>query len=152
MARRKSDAERGPLGAWAYNTRDLLSLSVPDVLARLPSTYTEPTLRKVEGGSARPGRRMWRELRTLYQQVASDAGMTIDFQPPLDPEPEHAGPPEPDLAAALTALTQELTAVREERRAWMRGVVAVLRAYDDGQVPEALLDALEPRLPEGAQL
>lgn len=56
-----------------------------------------------------------------------------------------------DLAAALDRLTAELEAMRLEREAWRRGVVAVLRGYEGGQVPEALLDALVPRLPEDAR-
>jgi hypothetical protein len=57
----------------------------------------------------------------------------------------------PDLAAALIALTAELEAIRLEREAWRRGVVEVLRSYEAGQVPEGLLDALAPRLPEDAR-
>lgn len=54
------------------------------------------------------------------------------------------------LAASQTALTKELSVIRREREAWARGVVAVLRAYDAGQVPEELLDALVPQALEPA--
>lgn len=70
------------------------------------------------------------------------------WPPDADAEPEAATP---DLAAAVMALTVELEAMRLEREAWRRGVVAVLRSYEDGQVPEGLLDALAPRLPEDAR-
>jgi hypothetical protein len=65
------------------------------------------------------------------------------------PEPPQIDPT-PDLASAIAAMTAELTAIRLEREAWRRGVVAVLRSYEDGQVPAGLLDALAPRLPEDA--
>lgn len=141
MARRKSDAERGPLGAWAYNTRDLIGLSVAEVLKRLPTQYSEPTLRKIEGGSSKPGRRMWREMRTLYQEVAAAADIVIDYQPQLEPEPDHA-PPSPDLAAALMALAVELKAMREERVEmqarvrFLEGAVANLTPQADATSPE----------------
>jgi hypothetical protein len=69
--------------------------------------------------------------------------------PDLTP-PKPADPP-PDLASALSALAAELAAIRLEREAWRRGVVEVLRAYEAGQVPVELLDALAPRLPADAR-
>lgn len=60
-------------------------------------------------------------------------------------------PAESDLGAALLALTEELAQMRREREAWTRGVLAVLRAYEGGQVPADLLDALAPQLPEDAR-
>ena len=88
MARRKSDAEVGPLGVWAYNTRDALDLSVEAVIELLPTTYSTATLRKVEGGSSRPGVRMWRELGNLYAEQAASRNVDIEPQPRLTPEPE----------------------------------------------------------------
>lgn len=62
-----------------------------------------------------------------------------------------AEPGRTDLAAAIMALTGELAALRAEREAWTRGVVAVLRSYEGGQVPRELLDALAAQLPEAVQ-
>lgn len=56
-----------------------------------------------------------------------------------------------DLAAAIRDLTDELAAIRAERQAWSRGVLEVIRAFDGGQVPEALLNALAPRTHEDAR-
>lgn len=57
----------------------------------------------------------------------------------------------PDLATALSDLARELAAIRQERAAWERGVLAVLRSFEDGQVPIELLTALAPQPREGAQ-
>jgi len=72
-----------------------------------------------------------------------------EFGWPPDPEIDN-DLEDPTLAAALNAMAAELAAIRAERAAWQHGVVAVLRAYADGQVPAALLDALAPQLPVGA--
>lgn len=106
MARRKSNAEVGPLGVWAYDARDLLGLSVEQVIERLPTKYNPATLRKVEGGSARPGRRMWRELQALYQREAEAAGVTIEPQPSVVPDEPLS---EPDLITAIRAQTEAVT-------------------------------------------
>lgn len=116
MARRKSDAEVGPLGVWAYNTRDALDLSVEAVIAALPTTYNPATLRKVEGGSSRPGSRMWRELRTLYTRMADERAVAIEDQPPLNPERSEAPAGDASLAAAFRALADELQAWRLQDR------------------------------------
>jgi hypothetical protein len=71
-------------------------------------------------------------------------------EPPADLTPTVVEP-EPSLAAALSALAEELAAVRLEREAWQRGVLAVLRSYRAGQVPAELLDALAPPPLEPAQ-
>lgn len=111
MARRKNDAERGPFGAWAYNTRTALDLKVEAVIAALPTTYHPATLRKAEGGTVPPGLRMWRELGNLYMKRADERHVPIDAQPRMRPEP--AGTTEsPDaLVAALTAQTEAINAL-----------------------------------------
>lgn len=58
---------------------------------------------------------------------------------------------DPTLAQALSDLAEELAALRQERTAWERGVLAVIRSFRDGQVPIELLDALAPQPHEGAQ-
>jgi len=68
----KSPAERGPIGAWAYESRTEADLSVPAVieqLARRGVRVTEATLRGIEGGSKKPGRRLLRELASIYGSV-----------------------------------------------------------------------------------
>jgi hypothetical protein len=113
MARRKSDAEVGPLGVWAYDTRELLDLKVEAVIAALPTTYHPATLRKVEGGSARPGRRMWRELAAFYVRIALEKGIQLDPQPRLDPEPAGATETADPLIRALMAQTAAISALVE---------------------------------------
>lgn len=109
MARRKSPAEVGPLGVWAYDSRDALDLSVEAVVAALPTTYHPATLRKVEGGSARPGTRMWRELGNLYAKVAAEKGVALDPQPRLTPEPLEPTETPDALVAALQAQTAAIS-------------------------------------------
>ena len=105
MARRKSDAEVGTLGVWAYNTRDALDLSVEEAVAALPTTYHPATLRKVEGGSARPGTRMWRELGSLYARIAAEKGIDLEPQPRLRPEPLETTETPDTLVGALAIQT-----------------------------------------------
>jgi hypothetical protein len=122
MARRKSNAEVGVFGVWAYDTRDALALSVEQVTGDkggrtglLPNTYSPATLRKIEGGSTkRPGRRMWRELRDLYARLAAERGIDIEPQPPLDPEPQ---PVVAGDTALIVAAIDRLTAAVEAQTA-----------------------------------
>ncbi len=78
-----SDEERKPLGAWAYNTRDMLGLSVEQVVADLPSTPHPATLRKIEGGKSKPGRALLRELHALYRKSGREQGIIV-AAPPTD--------------------------------------------------------------------
>jgi hypothetical protein len=136
MARRKTDAERGPFGAWAYNTRVLLDRSVEEIVSMLPTTYHPATLRKVEGGTptgSRPPARMWRELGALYAKLAKAGNTDIDAQPRLNPEPADGEPA--DLASALRDLTVELTAWRTERQ----GLIDQVNRLD-AQVAELVAD------------
>jgi len=114
MARRKHDADVGPLGVWAYNTRDALDLSVEAVVAALPTHYHPATLRKVEGGSAQPGSRMWRELGNFYVRVAEERQVPIDTQPRLRPEPTTATETPDPLVAAIMAQTEAINALVRE--------------------------------------
>lgn len=99
----KSDVERGPFGAWAYRTRERLDpLSVEQVAAALD--YSAPTLRKVEGGSAQPSRRIRRDLPAYYARIAQERGIHIEQAPGAD-EPAPAA----DLAA-LIASTERVAA------------------------------------------
>lgn len=74
-----------------------------------------------------------------------------DELPAEEAETAPAQDPTTRLAMALETMAEELTAIREEREAWTRGVVAVLRSYGDGRVPADLLDALAAQLPEAAR-
>lgn len=111
MARKKTDAERGPIGAWAYNTRDALGLSVEQVIPLLPTTYHPATLRKAEGGTVPPGTRMWRELGNLYGQLAEERHVPIDAQPRLASEPTGATETPVDLVEAINAQTEAINAL-----------------------------------------
>jgi hypothetical protein len=137
MARRKTNAEVGPLGVWAYDSRDLLGLSVEQVIERLPTKYNPATLRKVEGGSAKPGRRMWRELQALYRQEAEAAGVTITPQPPSVPDEPLS---EPDLVIAIRAQTEAISELAAQVKAMLEAQPA--QAKEIGrEVALAVLEA-----------
>lgn len=136
MARRKSDAEVGPLGVWAYNTRDRLDVSVEEVIAALPTTYHPATLRKVEGGSAQPGSRMWRELGELYGRLAAERTIVLEPQPRLRPAAANDDPiGMADLVRAINDLVTEMRLARERDQ---DAAAAMVRAA------EALLSAQRP--------
>lgn len=116
MATRKPDSEVGPLGVWAYDTARLLGLSAEQVAQR--AGVTEPTIRKIEGGSNRhPSRRVVYEMARYFREVAAQQGVAITDPPMAD----QAGsgivtdPGSAELIAALTALVEELRAERRER-------------------------------------
>jgi hypothetical protein len=96
---------------WAYDTRDALDLSVEAAVAALPRQYHPATLRKVEGGSARPGTRMWRELGNLYSRIAAERGVAIDPQPKLKPEPVETLPADAALVSAIDRLTAQVARI-----------------------------------------
>ena len=79
----KTDEEREPFGAWAYNTRDALGLSVEQVAERLPTKPSPSTLRKAEAGPTLPGRGLMRDLWQLYRQLGIERGVTVPPPPSL---------------------------------------------------------------------
>jgi len=102
----KSDAERGPFGAWAFHARDQLDLSVEQVADDLH--YHPASLRKMESGSAPASRRMRRELPGLYRRRALEKGISI----PPAPAGEEPAAPSTDVAAAIRELVEEVRASR----------------------------------------
>ena len=115
MAAKKSDAEKGPLGAWAYGTRDLLDASPEDAAAAAGISYA--TLRKIEGGSTRaPARRTVYALWQHYRRIGLAKGMPVEDPPAEWRQTVPLPAPTTDLAGAITALTAELRAWREDDR------------------------------------
>ena len=151
MAAKKSDAEKGPLGAWAYHTRLLLQASSVDAAtaAGIKDTY----LRKIEGGSQRePARRTVFDLWQFYRRLGQAQSVPVEYPPP-----EWRGAPTlvqiapaGDLATAITALVAELQLWRTEDRgriAKLEATVEVLaaRALDPQGTPgRAVLDVPDP--------
>jgi len=143
MARRKSDAEVGTFGVWAYNTRDLLDLSVEQVTGDkgapglLPQAYNPATLRKIEGGSTKlPPVRIWRDLGTLYAKLALERGLDIEPQPRLRPEPLEATETPDNVLAAIRVLVDEIRAERAARVEWERGFLEAMRELAKAAVPQ----------------
>jgi transcriptional regulator with XRE-family HTH domain len=96
----KTLAERGPIGAWAYEARADADLSVEQVAERLTRAgqpVTPSTLRGIEGGSKKPGQRLLRALARTYGKAA-----------PGEPEPAQSSG---DIIAAIdrqTAILEQL--------------------------------------------
>jgi transcriptional regulator with XRE-family HTH domain len=133
----RTPAQRGRYGQWLVAAREKRGFSTAaKALAALTaagihigrSAYAE-----YESGTKTPSR----NHLPLLEEFWGPVGEPVEDQP--------------DLAGALSELAEELGAVRREREAWERGVLAVLRSYRDGQVPAELLDALAPQPREDAR-
>lgn len=162
MAHVKTPEERGAIGAWAYEARDRLGLSVEQVIERLPTRYHPATLRKVEGGSAKAGRRMLRELADLYVSVGREARVAV-LAPPGQKETDPSTKGEAGLiAAAIERAIDRQTvaiveAVKEQAQATfrqgktIRDLLEELAAYRHAQqgVVDMLAAALERGPDEG---
>jgi transcriptional regulator with XRE-family HTH domain len=137
MAVRKPDAEVGPLGVWAYNTRMLLELSDVQVAER--AGVVKATIRKIEGGSNKsPSRRLVFEMYRYFREVGERQDL------PVEPPPGYLGElptPEPDsLVAVLSAFSVEIQAARTERETFEERLRTV----------EAAVQSLLKRLADGA--
>jgi transcriptional regulator with XRE-family HTH domain len=143
---RKTDAERGPLGAWAYRTRDLLDLTVEVVAERIAASPA--TLRKIEGGSnTKPSARMLRDLYAVYLRAAEDRPRPIAIEPPPGMSPE-APSASVGLDALVTVFARQAEALEEqntvmrEQLAEMRRQNAILASIalgNDGEAEERML-------------
>lgn len=133
----KTPEERGPLGAWAYETRDQLGLSVEQVVYALPKRPNPATLRKAESNSSDMSRPLWRALVAYYQRMARERGVPIDPPPLFGDERAPTG----DLAAALARQTAAIEALvaelREARldRARLEGVERAVATLVEASLP-----------------
>lgn len=139
MAARKPDAEVGPLGVWAYDTREELGLSAAQVAAR--AGVTEPTIRKVEGGSNRtPSKRLVRDMYDYFREIGERDGKPVEPPPGFLGElPAAAAPDQSALVGALNAQTAAISELvgllrplieqgEEDREARLRAVQAEIRS------------------------
>ena len=109
----KSPAERGPVGAWAYEARTDADLSVEEVVARLERTgngVSSATIRGIEGGSKKPSRRLLRALANVYGLPAPG-----DVAEPGTTGATPEVPGLADLIGSISALVEEIRATRRER-------------------------------------
>lgn len=131
----KTAAERGPVGAWAYDARQDADLSVEEVaerLTRIGQPVTAATLRGVESGSKKPSRRLLRAMGQVYgrpapnEEAAAPEGTTVER-----------------LLEAQAELTRALITEQRATQALLREVLGGRRAGGDdgGGEPE---DAREP--------
>jgi transcriptional regulator with XRE-family HTH domain len=121
-----------PVQLWIGDKRKDLGLTPGDI-----ATLTGVSEDTARGWESR-GRPSQEAIAILERRFGEPA--------PAD-RPEYAA----DLAEALAALIDELGQMRQEREAWTRGVVAVLRAYGEGRLPQDLLDGLAPPPRESEQ-
>lgn len=133
--------ERIKAGRSQQETFDLFRGKYPDAFDWTDSSVT--AYGNLERGPGLPNARQQKAFLAEYDYEELPAEEAQSSETTTDPTLR--------LAEALEAMTRELTAMREEREAWTRGVVAVLQSYGDGQVPADLLDALAVQLPEGAR-
>lgn len=137
----KSPAERGPVGAWAYEARTDADLSVEEVVARLERTgngVSAATIRGVEGGSKKPSRRLLRALGKVY-------GLPVpgDVESPGgNGDTQAAGLS--DLIASLSALVDELRAARQERADLLERIEALETAARLGDPPAVGVAGMRP--------
>ena len=113
----KSPAERGRVGAWAYEARADADLSVEAVverLARAGQPVAAATLRGIEGGSKQPSRRLLKALAGVYgRPVPGDnmAGDVLTTSPAITDYLSRID----SLVATVTELVGELRATRQDR-------------------------------------
>lgn len=96
----KSPSQRGVIGAWAYQARQELGLSVEQVAARVSDAgqqVSPATIRGIEAGTKKPAARL---LRLLAQALESTA-------PGHEPETQQPGP-SLDVARLFDAFAQAL--------------------------------------------
>lgn len=128
----KTPSERGAIGAWAFQARQELGLSVEqvaDAMAARGQTVSPATLRGVEGGSKKPGARL---LRTLQQ--------VLDSAPPTAPAPvegdvalairEQAASND-RLAEAMQAQAESFTTLAASIDRAASGVVGTVGGFDN---------------------
>lgn len=137
MARRKSDAEVGPLGVWAYDTRVLLGLSDQQVATR--ADVGKVYIRKIEGGSEpNPSRRVIREMARYFREEGERQRIPVDDPPAGFMADPGDGATTPGLADLITAQTEAI----DRQTAMLERVLTVLTAASDPQVVAAIQRAL----------
>lgn len=164
----KTPAERGLIGAWAYESRTQADLSVPEVvdrLARRGVRVTEATLRGIEGGSKKPGRRLMRELAAIYGSTppgeSAPEAQYLDLGPLYDRLDRQATTIDAlaasiaQLAAAISTGAGEVGTVSEMRQRLatieeaLPDLVAFARRGESAPAPRPS-DAPTPRRPAPA--
>lgn len=109
-ASRKTDAQRGELGVWAYNT--MVDLGLSDVQIASEVGASAATIRKIMGGSERhPSARLLRAIHRYFVRVGGEADPPI----PIDRPPGLSSMESPGGATApgLSDLTDALVAQAE---------------------------------------
>jgi hypothetical protein len=145
----KTPDERGPLGAWAYETRVRLELSVEAVAAAIPQPVNPATIRKAEGESRNMSRPLWRQLTAHYARIAREQGVTISQPPTYGDVPAPAD--QAALIAQISALVEELRLTRLEQTEWNRGVTEALALLAQRLPLPAPTDGPEPVPSSGAR-
>ena len=121
----KTAAERGRIGAWAYEARADADMSVEQVVARLERSgngVSAATIRGIEGGSKKPSRRLLRALATIYERRSPDD---------MAQAGDMGDTPVPGLAAyleridALVATVDRLIAQHEADRAIIASLIGL---------------------------
>lgn len=140
----KTPEERGPLAAWAYESRDALGLSPEQVVLLLPlkngRPYNAATLRKAEASSEDMSGPLWRELVKLYSRLAREQRVVLAPVPlTATTQPSSTG----DTAALMARLDRQAEVIDAQAQAiteLARSVQAALGALgiEHGNLMHAL--------------
>jgi len=138
MAVRKPDSEVGPLGVWAYDTARLLGITPAQIAER--AGVTEPTIRKIEGGSNKtPSRRVVFEMARYFREVGLAQNVHVD-DPPGDWAVKPVAPVSD--AAAYLARIDSLVGIVGELIEQNRQLIAALAPPPDDPVVDRAVAAL----------
>lgn len=114
----KTPSERGVIGAWAFQARQELGLSVEQVAERvggLGQAVSPATIRGIESGNKPPGRRLLRLLARALESVPP--GATQEPGPPTDATRLFDA-----LTRALEAQARYLTQIEDLRAELAQGL------------------------------
>lgn len=146
MPARKSDAEKGPTGAWATHAREDVfgdAVSVEQIAAGMLGRLVHPaTIRKLEAGpEAKASKLLVRDLYKLYSRVGREKGILVP-PPPGQAEAGGGVTDSPDLAAAINALV----AMTERQNELLERLI--VRVEDLGAVQGGQTQAIERMMTE----
>lgn len=106
-APRKTDEERGRLGAWLYQAMDFLDVSDAQVAIAVGASAV--TIRKIAGGSNRnPSPRLLWDIHQMLAAVAAEKKKPLSDPPGLPTASPRMVPDQSDLARAIEANTEML--------------------------------------------
>ncbi len=143
----KTPEERGTIGAWAFEERARLGLSVEEIAHRLSEAGVRigaSYLRTIEAGLEQPSHRVLRGLEQLYGSTSESTVKSVDVSGPFAAAIDRQTAAIEAQTAVFSALVGELKQMCEAVRATGVGVARV-----EGTV-EQIVSALSNGVPADA--